>query len=71
MRVVRISVRKDKFLDTCANFVHMMEPVLMSFKAFDGKQLYTGRVWLPMKKLERHVFHYKIHYLNCHQTLQM
>jgi hypothetical protein len=28
---------KVEFWDICANFVHMVEPVLMSLRAFDGK----------------------------------
>jgi hypothetical protein len=54
-KVVQTNIRRDKFWDTCANFIHMVEPVLMSLKAFDGKQPSIRRAWLIMKTLERHV----------------
>jgi hypothetical protein len=38
VRVVWANVRRDEFWDTCVNFVHMVEPILMSLRAFDGKQ---------------------------------
>jgi hypothetical protein len=50
-RVVHANIKKDEFWDTCANFVHMVELVLVSLKPFDGKQPYMGRVWLFMKTL--------------------
>jgi hypothetical protein len=39
----------------CTNFVHMVEPVLMALKSFDGKQPYVGKVWFVMKTLEQHI----------------
>jgi len=51
-KVVRANVSRDKFWDTCVNFVHMVESVVMSLRAFDGKQHCMGRVWLLMKTLE-------------------
>jgi hypothetical protein len=54
-RVVKANIRRDKFWDTCVNFVHMVEPILMPLRAFDGKQPYMGRVWLIVKTLEQHV----------------
>jgi len=53
--IVQTNIRWDKFWDTCANFVHMVEPILVSLKAFDGKQPCMGKAWLIMKTLERHV----------------
>jgi hypothetical protein len=50
-RVVHANIKKDEFWDTCANFVHMVELVLVSSRPFDGKQPYMGRVWLFMKTL--------------------
>jgi hypothetical protein len=55
VRAIRTNVRRNKFWDICANFVHMVESVLMSLRAFDGKQPCMGKTWLIMKKLERHV----------------
>jgi hypothetical protein len=55
VRAIRTNIKRDEFLDTCANFVHMVELVLVSLRAFDGKQPCMGRVWLIMKTLERHV----------------
>jgi hypothetical protein len=51
-RVVRANKRSDEFWDTCANFVYMVESILMSLKAFDGKQPCMGKVWLIMKTLK-------------------
>jgi len=65
-KVVQTNIRKDKFWDTCVNFVHMMEPVLMSLKAFDGKQPCMGKAWFFMKIMEQHVLSYEILCLNCH-----
>jgi hypothetical protein len=52
---IQANVRRDKFWDTCANFKHMVEPILVSLKAFDGKQPCMGRAWLIMKTLEQRV----------------
>jgi len=41
-RYVWANIRKDKFLDTCANFVHMVELVLMALRAFDGQKTHHG-----------------------------
>ncbi len=54
-RIVRTNIKRDEFWDTCVNFIHMVELVLMSLKAFDRKQPCMGRVWLIMKTLEWHV----------------
>jgi hypothetical protein len=54
-KVVWASARRDEFWDSCANFVHMVEPILMSLRAFDNKQPYMGGAWLIMKTLEKHV----------------
>ncbi len=35
--------------------MHKVKPILVSLKAFDGKQPCMGRVWLLMKTLKRHV----------------
>ncbi len=56
MRIIWAIVKRDEFWDTRANFVHMVEPVLMSLKVFDGKQPCMGKVWFIMKTLEWHVF---------------
>jgi hypothetical protein len=50
-----VNIKRDEFWDICANFVHMVELVLMSLRAFDGKQPWMGRAWLFMKTLEWHV----------------
>jgi hypothetical protein len=54
-RFVQGNIRKDGFWDTCANFVHMVELVLVALKEFNGKQPCMGNAWLIMKTLERHV----------------
>jgi len=55
MRAVRVNVKGENFWDTCANFVHMVELIFMSLKAFDDKQPYMGRAWLFMKTFKQHV----------------
>jgi hypothetical protein len=49
VKVIQTNIRKDEFWDTFANFAHMVEPVRMLLKAFDGKQPCMGRAWLIMK----------------------
>jgi hypothetical protein len=51
-KVVQANIKKNEFWDICANFVYMVELVLVSLKAFDGKQLCMGKAWLLMKILE-------------------
>ncbi len=53
MRAIWANVKKDEFWNT--NFVHMVEPILMSLKTFDSKQPCTGRAWFIVKSLEGHV----------------
>jgi hypothetical protein len=43
VRAIRANVRRDEFWDICVNFVHMVELILVSLKAFDGKQPCMGR----------------------------
>ncbi len=35
-RCVQTNIKKDKFWDTCANFVHMVESILVALRAFDS-----------------------------------
>ncbi len=51
-RVIQANVRRDDFWDTCTNFVHMVELVLVSLNAFDDKQPCMGKVWPTTKTLE-------------------
>jgi hypothetical protein len=50
-KYVQTNIRRDGFWDTCANFVHMVEPFLLASRAFDGKQPSMGKVWFVMKTL--------------------
>jgi hypothetical protein len=43
VRAIRANVKRYGFWDTCVNFVHMVEPILVSLRAFDGKQPCMGR----------------------------
>jgi hypothetical protein len=52
---VRRRVRKDEFWRRCLNFVHMVEPVLIALREFDGKRPAMGKAWIVMKKVEKHV----------------
>jgi len=54
-KYVQMSIRKDKFWDICANFMHMVEQIFVTLKTFNGKQLIMGREWLIIKTLEWHV----------------
>jgi hypothetical protein len=36
-RYVWTNIREDKFSNTCANFVHIVKPILVTLKAFDNK----------------------------------
>jgi hypothetical protein len=38
-------------LDICANFLHIVELVLVSLRAFNGKQPYMRKAWFLMKTL--------------------
>jgi hypothetical protein len=49
------NIGRDEFWDTCAHFVHMVEPTLMSLNAFNGKQPCMKRAWFLMKTLTWHV----------------
>jgi hypothetical protein len=35
-KIVQANIQRDRFWDTCANFVHMVESILMALKAFNG-----------------------------------
>jgi elongation factor P--beta-lysine ligase len=48
----QVSIRKDKFWDTCANFVQMVKLILFTSKTFNGKQFIMGKAWFVMKTLE-------------------
>ncbi len=54
-KYVKVNIRKDKFWDICANFVHMVEPILMELKTFNGKQPCMGKPQYVMKTLEEHI----------------
>jgi hypothetical protein len=51
-KVIQPYLKRDRFWDTCANFVHMVEPILVSLRAFNGKQPCMGRAWIFIKTLE-------------------
>jgi len=54
-KAIWTNVKRYTFWDTYANFIHMVELILMSLRAFDGKQPCMGKAWLIMKTLEWHV----------------
>jgi hypothetical protein len=43
-KVIHANIKKKRLLGYCANFVHIMEPILVSLRPFDGKQPCMGRV---------------------------
>jgi hypothetical protein len=55
VRYVQANIKRNGFWNTCANFMHMVEPILMVLKAFDSKQPCMKKVWLVMKSFEQHV----------------
>jgi len=42
VKAIQANIRMDEFWDTCANFVHMVEQVLVSLRAFDDKRPWMG-----------------------------
>ncbi len=48
-RNVWTNIKKDWFWDICANFVHMVELVLIALKVFNGKQPIMGKAWFVLK----------------------
>ncbi len=48
-------MQSDVFQDFCANFIHMIEPILVALKEFDGKGPCMGKAWFVMKTLEKHM----------------
>jgi hypothetical protein len=49
--IFQANIGRDEFWDTCAHFVHMVKPVLMSLRAFNAKQPCMRRAWFLMKTL--------------------
>jgi hypothetical protein len=52
VRYAQANIKRNGFRNTCANFVHMVEPILMVLKAFDNKQPCMRKVWLVIKSFE-------------------
>ncbi len=46
VRSIWTNIKRDEFYNICANFVYMVEPILIALSVFDGKQPCMGRVWL-------------------------
>ena len=53
---VRSTVLDAEFWERCENFVHVVEPPLVTLKTFDGQTPAMGRAWLAMNNLEKHVY---------------
>jgi hypothetical protein len=69
-KYVWTNIKKDKFLDTCANFVHIVKSILVTLKAFDDKQHCMEKHGLSWKH-ENMSYHYKINCFHHHWALQM
>lgn len=54
--LVRNTILDETFWVRCENFVHIVEPALVTLKTFDGKTPAMGRAWLAMNNLRKHVF---------------
>ena len=54
--MVRAIIRDDSFWIRCGNFVHMVEPVLVALRTFDGDHPAMGKAWLTMNNLKDHVY---------------
>jgi len=56
---VRMNIHSEAFGVRCDNFLHMVEPVLVALRHFDGKIPAMPKAWLVMKNLRDHVYSLK------------
>ena len=54
--LVRNTILDDTFWVRCENFVHLVEPAIVTLRTFDGQTPAMGRAWLAMNNLRKHVF---------------
>ena len=54
--LVRQTILDETFWGRCENFVHLVEPALVTLRTFDGQKPAMGRAWLAMNNLKNHVF---------------
>lgn len=54
--LVRATILDETFWMRCENFVHLVEPALVTLRTFDGHTPAMGRAWLAMNNLRKHVF---------------
>lgn len=52
---VRNTILDKQFWDRCENFVHVVEPALVTLKTYIGQTPAMGRAWLAMNNLKKHV----------------
>jgi hypothetical protein len=55
-RIARNDIHSESFWLECDNFLHMVEPVIIALRVFDGKAPAMPKAWLVMKTLQEHVW---------------
>jgi len=53
--LVQKTINSPSFWARCENFVHIVEPALVTLRTFDGQTPAMGKAWLAMSNLEKHV----------------
>ena len=54
--LVRNTILDETFWVRCENFVHLVEPAIVTLRTFDGQAPATERAWLAINNLRKHVF---------------
>ena len=54
--LVRNTILDETFWVRCENFVHLVEPAIVTLRTFDGQTPAMGRAWLAMNNLRKHVY---------------
>ena len=54
--LVRHTILDETFWGRCENFVHHVEPAVVTLRTFDGQKPTMGRAWLAMNNLKNQEF---------------
>ena len=54
-REVKRLINDDRLWTSCNNFLHLVWPVLLALREFDGKKPRTDKAYKVMKNLEKHI----------------
>ena len=58
-RDVKRLINDDRLWTSCNNFVHLVWPVVVALREFDGKKPCTDKAYKVMKNLEKHIIQLK------------